>query len=144
MYAPKPEGIRSDTLKIKADSLGAYSRYGQSKLAIILWVRKMATLYPQFTLASIHPGVVRKNLINNATGSSLATRALGKAANKLVTPVERGVRNQLWASVGKDVQSGEYYEPVGIGGTATDHGKDMKLVQKLWEWTEEELERWVI
>ena len=144
MNAPKPEGIRFDTLKNAADDLGAYGRYSQSKLAIILWVRKMATLYPQLTLASIHPGLVRTNLVNNATGSSMVVRVLlTKVANKIVTPVDKGARNQLWASVSKDVQSGEYYEPIGIGGTATDHGKDMNLAEKLWDWTEKELEGWV-
>ncbi|OCK76117.1 NAD(P)-binding protein [Lepidopterella palustris CBS 459.81] len=140
MYAPKPEGIRFDTLKTKADALGPYGRYGQSKLAMILWVRQMAKLYPQFTLSSIHPGVVRTNLMNNATGSPLVIRILGKIANRVVTPVDQGARNQLWASVAKDVKSGEYYEPVGIGGTATDHGKDEDLAKELWGWTEKELE----
>jgi hypothetical protein len=103
----------------------------------------MATLYgyPQFTITSINPGVVRTNLMNNATGSSLAMRILGKVANKVVTPVDQGARNQLWASVAKGVESGEYYQPVGIGGTATKLGKDIKLAEKLWEWTERELRR---
>ncbi len=139
MYAPKPEGIRFDILRTTANDLGPYGRYGQSKLAMILWVRQMAKLYPQFTLASIHPGVVRTNLMNNATGSPLVVRLLGKVANRIVTPVDQGVRNQLWASVGKDVKSGEYYEPVGIGGTATELGKDGGLAARLWEWTEKEL-----
>ena len=139
MYAPKPEGIRFNTVRTTADELGPYGRYGQSKLAMILWVRQMAKLYPQFTLASVHPGIVRTNLMNNATGSSFVIRVLGKGANHVVTPVDQGVRNQLWASVGKDVKSGEYYEPVGIGGTATELGKDDGLAARLWEWTEKEL-----
>ncbi|KAL2807722.1 short-chain dehydrogenase/reductase [Aspergillus granulosus] len=139
MYAPKPDGIKYDTLRTEAESLGAYGRYGQSKLAAVLWARHAAKLYPQFTIASIHPGVVRTNLMNNATGSPLIIRILGKVANKVVTPVDQGVRNQLWASVAKGVQSGEYYEPVGIGGTATEFGKDEKLAKRLWEWTEGEL-----
>ncbi|KAF2804873.1 retinol dehydrogenase 14 [Mytilinidion resinicola] len=138
--APKPEGIRFDTLRTPADALGPYGRYGQSKLAAILWARQMAQRYPQFTVTSIHPGVVRTNLMNNATGSPLVVRLLGKVANWVVTPVEQGARNQLWASVAEGVESGEYYEPVGIGGTATAFGKDEKLAQKLWDWTEKELE----
>jgi hypothetical protein len=65
------------------------------------------------------------------------TRALG---GLLLTNVQQGVRNQLWASVGKGVQSGEYYEPVGVGGTASAFGKDDALAKRLWEWTEKELE----
>ncbi|KAJ5988034.1 hypothetical protein N7481_003244 [Penicillium waksmanii] len=122
VYAPK-EGVLFDTLRTDAESLGAYGRYGQSKLAIILWTRQMARKYPQFTLASIHPGVVRTNLMNNATGSPWVIRLLGMVANKVVTPVDQGVKNQLWASVARDVKSGEYYEPVGIGGATDAEGR---------------------
>ncbi|KOS36546.1 hypothetical protein ACN38_g12705 [Penicillium nordicum] len=139
VYAPK-EGVLFDTLRTDAESLGAYGRYGQSKLAIILWTRQMARKYPQITLASIHPGVVRTNLMNNATGSPWVIRVLGKVANKVVTPVDQGVRNQLWASVAKEVKSGEYYEPIGIGGPQTPKGEDDILGLKVWEWTEKELQ----
>lgn len=142
VYTPKPEGIRFGTLKTEADDLGPYERYGQSKLATILWTKKMAALYPQFTLASIHPGVVRTNLMNNATGSSLAIQLLGKIASKLVTPLDQGVRNQLWASVSKDVKSGEYYEPIGITGSGSVFTKDAELADKIWNWTEKEFEHY--
>lgn len=139
MYAPKPEGIKFDSLRTPADALGPYGRYGQSKLAMILWVKQAAKVYPQFTFASIHPGVVKTNLMNNATGSPAWIRVLGKIANKVVTPVDQGARNQLWASVSKQVKTGEYYEPVGIAGTETEFGKNAKLAEKLWDWTEKEL-----
>jgi NAD(P)-dependent dehydrogenase (short-subunit alcohol dehydrogenase family) len=139
-YAPKPEGIQFDSLKTTADALGPYGRYSQTKLATVLWARQMAKLYPQFTVASIHPGVVQTNLMNNATGSSCVVRVLGKVANYVVTPVDQGARNQLWASVAKDVKSGEYYEPVGIGGNASEFGKNEELAQRLWDWTVEALE----
>jgi NAD(P)-dependent dehydrogenase (short-subunit alcohol dehydrogenase family) len=140
MWAPKPEGIQFDSLKTTANDLGPYGRYGQSKLAIILWTRQMAKLYPQFTLASIHPGIVRTNLLNNATGSPCIVQVLGKVAKYVLTPVDQGARNQLWASVAKDVESGEYYVPVGIGGAATELGKNEELAKKLWDWTVETLE----
>lgn len=142
VLVPKPEGIKFDTLRTSGDSMGPYLRYGQSKLSIILWTRQMAKLYPQLIFASVHPGVVRTNLMNNATGSSMAIRILGKVASYIVTPVDRGARNQLWASVSKEVKSGEYYEPVGIGGMASRLGNDEVLAKKLWEYTEKELEKW--
>ncbi|KAL2784290.1 NAD(P)-binding protein [Aspergillus keveii] len=144
MYAPKPDGIKYDTLCTEAESLGAYGRYGQSKLAVILWARHAAKIYPQFTIASIHPDVVRTNLMNNATGSPLIVRILGKVANRVVASVEQGVRNQLWASVAEGVQSGEYYEPVGVGGTATEFGKNEELAEGLWRWTEEVLKGYTV
>ncbi|KAL2861632.1 short-chain dehydrogenase/reductase [Aspergillus pseudodeflectus] len=144
MYAPKPDGIKYDTLRTEAESLGAYGRYGQSKLAAVLWARHAAKLYPHLTIASIHPGAVRTNLMNNATGSPLIVRILGKVANRVVAPVEQGVRNQLWASVAEGVVTGEYYEPVGVGGTATELGKDNMLAEGLWRWTEEVLGEYTV
>lgn len=75
-----------------------------------------------------------------ATGSPLIIRILGKVAYSLLTPVEQGARNQLWASVSKDVKSGEYYEPVGVGDLVSANGKDDNLMKKIWDWTEKELE----
>ncbi|KAL4942576.1 hypothetical protein BDV06DRAFT_235318 [Aspergillus oleicola] len=136
--APK-EGIKYDTLHTSANDLGPYGRYGQSKLAQILWSREAAKHYPNITINAIHPGIVRTNLMNNATGSPCWLKVLGMIAYYVVTPVDRGVKNQLWASVDKNVISGEYYEPVGISGSGSRLGKDEGLARGLWEWTEEEL-----
>lgn len=88
-YAHAPKGgILFDTLRTNADNLGMFARYGQSKLAMILWVRYGATKYSQFTLASIHPGVVRTNLLSGATGSPWIVRTIGKAASCVFTAVE--------------------------------------------------------
>lgn len=146
VYAPKPEGIRFGTLRSpEAEGVGPYGRYGQSKLAMVLWVRHAARLYrdPRLTFAAVHPGVVGTELMDKATGSPFLVRVLGKLAKPVATPVEQGVRNQLWASVGEGVVSGEYYEPVGIGGAATKLGKDDALAARLWEWTEKELASYV-
>lgn len=133
------EGVLFDTLSTDAESLVAYGRYGQSKLAIILWTRQMARKYPKFTLASIFPGVVRTNLMNDATGSHWVIRLLGEVANRVVTLVDQGVENQLWASVARDVRSGEYYEPLGIGGDQTPMGEGDVLGLKVLEWMEKQL-----
>ncbi|KAM4057005.1 DnaJ domain-containing protein [Hirsutella rhossiliensis] len=111
-------GIVFESLKTEASSLGPLGRYGQSKLANILFARQLAKQYPHFTVSAIHPGVVQTNLIN-------------------------GAKNQLWASVSKDVQSGEYYEPVGIADKCIALGKDDDLAKKLWDWTEKELDEYI-
>jgi len=107
-------------------------------------MRFLARKYPQFTCATIHPGVVRTNLMNSATGSPLVIRLLGKVTEWTVTPIEQGVHDQFWASVSKDVKSGEYYEPVGIWGPVSPLGEDDALAQKIWDWTEKELAKYVV
>ncbi|KAE9363989.1 NAD(P)-binding protein [Stipitochalara longipes BDJ] len=137
-YAPNG-GIRFDALKSKAEQLPGYARYGQSKLANILWVREMARRYPMFVIAAVHPGVVDTGLLAKATDLGLPAGMSG-AVNRSSVSVEEGVKNQLWAAAGKDVASGEYYEPVGVGGKTSDYGRDDELAKKFWEWTESDLD----
>lgn len=139
--APK-EGIVFDSLKTTADGMRAFERYGQSKLANVLFARQLAAQYPQFTVTAIHPGVVRTNLVNGMSGVSITQRALGPLANYFFTPVNQGAKNQLWASVAKDVKSGAYYEPVGVSGKASRFGRDEDLAKELWDWTVLELDGW--
>ncbi|KAM7192575.1 hypothetical protein V8F20_008784 [Naviculisporaceae sp. PSN 640] len=160
-YAPAP-GINFSNLK-KADAggLGGLQRYGQSKLASILWTRELARRYPQFTVTAVHPGVVQTNLMADADDAPLLMKLFAKVIYALSTTVEKGARNQLWAATaprakqgagkenakGKDksdgVLSGEYYEPLGRSGRVGEMGKDDELARRLWEWTEEELKPWV-
>jgi NAD(P)-dependent dehydrogenase (short-subunit alcohol dehydrogenase family) len=122
----------------------AFERYGQSKLANILFARRLAAQYPQFTVASVHPGIVRTNLVNGMSGLSITQRVMGPLASYFFTPVNQGAKNQLWASVAKDVKSGEYFEPVGVSGKASRLGRDQDLANELWDWTVHELEGWAL
>ncbi|KAL2015674.1 hypothetical protein VTK56DRAFT_5031 [Thermocarpiscus australiensis] len=145
-FASKP-GIDFASLKTPADGLGPMGCYFQSKLANVLWARQLAREQPRLTVAAVHPGTVRgTQLVSNAAGAPAVVRLLMRAAAgfKLATPVERGVRNQLWASVARAVKSGEYYEPVGVAGQASAFGTDDALARRLWEWTEKELEGHVV
>jgi NAD(P)-dependent dehydrogenase (short-subunit alcohol dehydrogenase family) len=139
IYAPKPHGILFETLRTSASDLSAYTRYGQSKLAAILWVRHMAQEYPQLTFASIHPGLVNTGLMDNATATPAVIRSLTKMMGGLLKTPDQGARNQLWASVGAGVNSGSYYEPIGVADVETAIGKDARLAKTLFDWTETQL-----
>ncbi|KAF4947066.1 hypothetical protein FGADI_10696 [Fusarium gaditjirri] len=130
-------GINYETLNTDGQSIGLYQCYYQSKLANILWARQLAKKYPHFTVSAIDPGLVNTELLEKATGMVWYLYAVVRCM--LITPVTKGVRNQLWASVAKGVVSGEYYEPVGKHGLATEEGRDDELAEKLWDWTEREL-----
>ncbi|KAF4337218.1 alcohol dehydrogenase Bli-4 [Fusarium beomiforme] len=133
----KKGGFDFDTLKTNGESIGLYQCYYQSKLGNILWVRQLAKKHPHFTVSAIDPGLVQTELLNKATGLAWYLYPLVRCM--LITPVAKGVRNQLWASVAPGVVSGEYYEPIGKHGLATEDGKDEKLAETLWQWTEREL-----
>lgn len=146
VYGPQG-GVVFESLKTDGAKLGAYERYGQSKLANILWAKEMSRRYPWMKVVSVHPGVVSTNLLNGATGSPGWIKAVFGAgrAMGLTSSVEKGVRNQLWAATAKEdlVKNGEYFEPVGVMGKGSKHTQDDELARKAWEWTEAELGRFL-
>lgn len=123
---------------------GSWRRYGQSKLANMLYARELSARYPDILSVSIHPGVVATSLISD---SSLANRALVHASNfgKVLRP-EQGAYNQVWAatSAREKIQNGSYYEPVGklSDGRLNKTARSEALSKRLWEWTEEELKKY--
>lgn len=134
-------GIHFDTLKSKAEKMTTFTRYGQSKLANILFAQELAKRYPQLKTVSVHPGIVNTNLsdVLGSQGNILLRIATKTLAPFMGVSVVEGVKNQLWASTAEGVTSGEYYEPVGVAGRGSKCTKDRKLAQELWEWTEKEL-----
>ncbi|USP80367.1 hypothetical protein yc1106_07641 [Curvularia clavata] len=140
-YAPRAQGIMFNTLKTKAPEISSTTRYGQSKLANILFAQEFARRYPQLKVPVVHPGLVRTNLANTMSENSILMRIAWKVlASVIGVDLYTGALNQLWASTSPNVKSGEYYEPVGVTGRGNRHTNDPKLAEKLWSWTEKELE----
>ncbi|KAF1996371.1 NAD(P)-binding protein [Amniculicola lignicola CBS 123094] len=141
-YSLPPGGIEFNTIKSKQEHISGVSRYCQSKLANVLYARALAKRYPKFTIASINPGDVKTSLFSTGSeGLSWVFRIFTMIAVPIIgmTP-EGGAKNGLWVASAKEVESGEYYEPVGISGKASALSQDVELVEKLWQWTEKELE----
>ncbi|KAH0544758.1 hypothetical protein FGG08_001125 [Glutinoglossum americanum] len=134
-------GIRFHDIKTPQDKgfFGMWTRYGQSKLANLLYAAELARRYPSITTLAIHPGVVKTDMVNSLGYLDkilLHFAQLGRP----VSP-EEGAWNQLWAATGarEEMRSGVYYVPVGAKGMLVRNGGDEKLAGELWEWTEEEL-----
>ncbi|KAJ4297497.1 hypothetical protein N0V90_005389 [Kalmusia sp. IMI 367209] len=124
-----------------------WRRYGQSKLANILFSRELAARYPQITSVSVHPGVILTDLYNSFVSNAFLKAGLW--FYKQLFPIlpghfvdtKGGALNQTWAAVvekGK-VKNGEFYRPVGLVTKGSGYSRDMGLAKKLWEWTEAEL-----
>jgi len=145
-------GILFDQLKTPMDSLitSTFVRYGQSKLANILFTKGLQRRYGDkgITAVAIHPGVVDTDLHRYTAGWPIFGRIAGLMQHFLYTSVQDGAKGTLWAASaqrgdGKGmVKGGEYYAPVGVAGTGTRQSNDSKLAEKLWEWTEKELVRY--
>jgi NAD(P)-dependent dehydrogenase (short-subunit alcohol dehydrogenase family) len=140
-----PEGgIIFDKLKTAAEDMNPFKLYAQSKLANILFARQFAKEYPRFTIAAIHPGAADTALQANVTGVGFVEGMISYLQNKLILyqPVETVAKHQVWAATTEHIQNGEYYEPLGIVAERRPEAKDERLAEKLWKWTEEELQTW--
>ncbi|ETS73516.1 hypothetical protein PFICI_14462 [Pestalotiopsis fici W106-1] len=139
-------GIDFDDLRnAKPGFLRSYYHYGESKLANIVYARELARRYSTIMAVSVHPGVVKTDLVNNL---SVARKAVVYVSQYLmgVSLMEewQGCLNQLWAAAGAkrgDLVNGAFYRPVGVlsNDMLDDVAKDTELGENLWSWTEEVL-----
>ncbi|KAK4184667.1 hypothetical protein QBC35DRAFT_525400 [Podospora australis] len=142
------DGITFSALKSEQRSKlgGRWMRYGQSKLANLLYAKEIAKRFgPKGIKAvAVHPGVVETGLV---TKMGLGDKLLIYLPNvgRMLTP-EQGAWNTLWAIAterGK-VEDGGFYTPVGKKGVLAEKWtKDGELGGRLWDWTEGELKRWL-
>ncbi|XXH02074.1 hypothetical protein Hte_008439 [Hypoxylon texense] len=136
-----PKGIQFDDLKkASVEGVTPVMQYAQSKLANLLYAQQVAKRYPQFTTVSVHPGSVKTQLFSREPGDEQMRHLQTVVAPVKSIPVEEGVKNQLWAATAPVVKSGMYYEPIGVADMATGQATDEEMGQKLWAWTEKELE----
>jgi NAD(P)-dependent dehydrogenase (short-subunit alcohol dehydrogenase family) len=138
-------GINFSSLKTPQNNLSPihalsdWFRYGQSKLANLLYARKIAKRHPSVVSVAIHPGTAFTGLV---TGLGTFNRWFVWATTLTTRiPVEQCAWNQQWAAFAPrgEVVNGGYYEPVGVKGELTKAAADDKLAEELWEWTQKEL-----
>ena len=158
-FAPKA-GFVPEACKTDMADYNTWTRYGQSKLANILFSRVLAEKYPAITSVAIHPGAVMTNLAGPFMESHpYLTMAFQWVLPSVMATAVVGAYNQTWAAtapvVGKAwtekaggekkagmklVTSGNYYVPVAKDGGDNKISKDLVLARKLWDWTEKELQ----
>jgi retinol dehydrogenase-12 len=140
--APKG-GIDFSRLRSADPEFLPLTKYGVSKLANILHVKQLAKRYPTIKAVAIHPGMVNTNLSTTMRQSFMLARILMPILSYFsAVGIEQGVLNQLWGMTSAEAESGQYYEPVGVGGNGSPPTEDVELAEKLWAWTEEELAGW--
>ena len=138
---PPPGGLVLDQMKEPDPLSGPYQRYAHSKLANVLFARKLAQIYPGLTSTSWDPGQVHTELMGKATGIPRWLLYLVAFPMQWLTGVsaQEGAKGALWAAFAKDVKNGAYYEPVGKLVESYDYICDQKLADELWEWTNKDL-----
>ena len=141
-----------DDLNYERRRYEAWSAYGQSKLANLLFAaeldRRARGAGWALTSVAAHPGFTATNL--QFAGPRIAHNPVGRslmwATNKVVAQdVRSGVWPQLYAAVGPEVSGGDYFGPTGISelrghpGLAgrSSQARDASMAAGLWELSQE-------
>ncbi|GAB1737045.1 hypothetical protein NU219Hw_g407t1 [Hortaea werneckii] len=140
ILAPADKGIVFDDIKTKQEyGFGArWKRYGQSELAQVLYMSRLAHQNSTSSSIAIHPGVVGTDLVK---ALNFADRLLVYAMSTVMSP-EDGCKNSLWGATAprRSVENGACYHPIAEPGKQTRWTRDGNLAWKLWKWTEEALQ----
>ena len=140
---PFPGGIVFDGLKTTQDfgPGSQWPRYGQSKLANVLYPAELARRYPSITSVSLHPGVANTDIIGRLKPDE---KEFVYQMTKVIVEPDEGVHNTCWCATSKQsgIKNGELYLPVGQLGEHSKESSDKELAKRLWTWTEEELEQY--
>lgn len=134
-----------DTMKtLEASGMNSITRYGHSKLANILFARKLAQVYPGITTTSFHPGTVKSEIWEKAEGMKWIMWALAPVVWLTGVDCDKGAEPGLWLGTAEKslIENGRYYAQ-GTFGKPKDDSKyavDQKLTDDLWQWTNKELE----
>ena len=143
-YAGHPSGgFAFDKLRTTMEMVfGSWIRYGQGKLANIVYAAELARRYPKILSVSVHPGVVSTELV---TKLDPARKSFVHVANflmgiSLMEP-EKGAYSQLWLTGVKrdEVVAGAYYKPIGVLGKLDKTAQSEKVAAELWKWTQDVL-----
>ncbi len=137
--APKG-GLALKEARTDMQPYNTWTRYGQSKLANILFTKELARRYPAIKSMAVHPGGVNSGL---SEGFSKAHPWINMMYRPIVSRVfktpDEGALTQLYAATNKDAKSGSYYVPIAVENPGSKNARDPKLAEELWDWTEKEL-----
>lgn len=127
-------GIELDDLSAE-NGYDQWQRYGQSKLANILFAKQLAKRFEGTarTANALHPGVIRTNLARH-----LPDRAEGMISKARVKTIPQGAATQTYLATHPDLAdvSGQYYADCQPKGTH-ERADDVALAESLWAKTEE-------
>lgn len=134
-------GIQFSKLNTTQDQImGSWVRYGQSKIANIIYAKELARRYPNITSVSVHPGVVKTGLVGDLP---FVHKAFVYATTWWqMMEEDQGLLSPLWMAVGAkrgDVVNGALYLPIAVesNNTLDKWATSEELGKELWEWTDE-------
>lgn len=131
-----PEGIRFDDLTFDR-GYKPFLAYGQSKLANLLFARKLARTFEGTTKTAnaVHPGVIATNLARHM--NVVARTFYPLAAAIAMKDVHEGAATQCFVAThpSLDAVRGEYFVDCNVA-KSTRVSRDPELAERLWTVTE--------
>ncbi len=123
----RASGIDFDRVQRRTRPLGGFAAYSVSKLANILFARRLAELQPDWRVYSVHPGLADTNIFPSWARPLFRNRR---------TP-EEAAETAVWCATAEEVgdQSGLYYSRRKVrepSAAAQDDG----LTEELWRRSE--------
>eukprot|EP00747_Dinoflagellata_sp_TGD_P032027 gnl/TRDRNA2_/TRDRNA2_135687_c0_seq2.p1 gnl/TRDRNA2_/TRDRNA2_135687_c0~~gnl/TRDRNA2_/TRDRNA2_135687_c0_seq2.p1 ORF type:complete len:380 (+),score=48.81 gnl/TRDRNA2_/TRDRNA2_135687_c0_seq2:413-1552(+) len=108
------QGIDTRTWKVRSSEFQDWKQYGQSKLALVLFMAQLHRREPSILCLGCHPGVVAGTTLMHERGGLLERPYSWFIFRLLAMRAEDGWRNSLYLATTSDtLQSGGFYHPVG-------------------------------
>lgn len=138
-FAPSG-GILFDNINMK--DYNTWRRYGQSKLANILFAKELCKRYPKIKSYAVHPGNVTTELTRSLASTYGALFDVAFYAMKMVAmigPKDGALATLHCLSKEADGQSGAYYTTYGKLATPSSYSRDPVLADTLYNWSLEQI-----
>lgn len=144
-FAPGP-GLALPFMRTASPGSGGTQRYGHSKLALLLFMRKLSQQYPSLSVTASHPGTVKTETWGKVDGSKTLT-VLKPLSMLIGVTAEEGAKNQLWCVTTQQgpngIENGKYYLPVGKESDLSKKNPgNQGQADQLWRWTNEEFKKY--
>ncbi|CAG9988228.1 unnamed protein product [Clonostachys byssicola] len=135
------DGLAWDKLSsAQSGFVESMTRYGQSKLANLVYAAELARRYPQILSVSAHPGFVATNLIHNSSAlAKLYSYGRHWLRGESILLPHQGALNSLWVAAGakrNNLVNGAYYEPVGVLRKPDGLPSSEEFAKRVWVWTD--------
>ena len=141
VFRPKA-GLQLALMKQADPGWHTTTSYGHSKLANALFARKLSQVYPFIYTNSSHPGTVKSDIYDRATGAPWLNLLMWPIVRLTGVTTQEGAKTQLWcATVSRaELRNGSFYKPMGKVSDGDKMLSDQLMMDELWEWTSKELE----
>ncbi|GAA6002241.1 hypothetical protein JCM10207_003142 [Rhodosporidiobolus poonsookiae] len=138
--SPKPDF--SSLEGVNKEMKSTWSRYGQSKLANVLFAVGLQERLKgdNIRVSAIHPGVVNTELTRGMASSGVIGPMISRVWSYTTMSPAEGAKTQLYAATSPELDEknyrAQYFIPIATAATPSAYARDPQLAKDLWEFSE--------